>query len=253
MDDKVKFQAALAALQSRAEEHGGVLNIEEMQDYLKDMEFSQEQLGMISAYLTGKGIHVEGAALPEEEKKPYTEEEEEFLAQYRKELKAARRQPEEQLALLWQQVQEGEQKARELLAEHYMDKVLAVAEEYAHQGMLIQDLVQEGSLGLLTGLNSFGQQPEEPGDEKYLEREIRKGIRQAMEEQKSERSVGEEVTGKLNRLADSITELTEDLGRQITPDELSVYLEMPLEEIEDLLRIAGDTIEMADADGRKES
>ena len=71
MDDKVKFQAALAALQSRAEEHGGVLNIEEMQDYLKDMEFSQEQLGMISAYLTGKGIHVEGAALPEEEKALY--------------------------------------------------------------------------------------------------------------------------------------------------------------------------------------
>ena len=74
-----------------------------------------------------------------------------------------------------------------------------------------------------------------------------------MEEQNGESSVGEEVTRKLNRLADSITELTEDLGRQITPDELSVYLEMPLEEIEDLLRIAGDTIEMADAGSQKES
>lgn len=61
------------------------------------------------------------------------------------------------------------------------------------------------------------------------------------------------MTRKLNRLADSITELTEDLGRQITPDELSVYLEMPLEEIEDLLRIAGDTIEMADTGSQKES
>ncbi len=252
MDDKVKFQEALASLQSRAEEHGGVLTIEEMQDYLKDMNFSQEQLGMISAYLTGKGIHVEGAELPEEEQKPYTEEEEEFLAQYRKELKAARRQPEEQLALLWQQVQNGEKEARELLAEHYMEKVLAVAEEYAHQGILIQDLVQEGSLGLLMGLSSF-EQLVELGPEKHLEREIRKSIRQAMEEQNGESSVGEEVTRKLNRLADSITELTEDLGRQITPDELSIYLEMPLEEIEDLLRIAGDTIEMADAGSQKES
>ena len=252
MDDKAKFQEALASLQSRAEEHGGVLAMEEMQDYLKDMKFSQEQLGMISAYLTGKGIHVEGAELPEEEQKPYTEEEEEFLAQYRKELKAARRQPEEQLALLWQQVQDGEQNARELLAEHYMETVLAVAEEYAHQGILIQDLVQEGSLGLLMGLSSF-EQLAELGPEKHLEREIRKSIRQAMEEQNGESSVGEEVTRKLNRLADSITELTEDLGRQITPDELSIYLEMPLEEIEDLLRIAGDTIEMADAGSQKES
>ena len=252
MDDKLKFQEALVSLQSRAEEQGGVLTIEEMQDCLKNMNFNQEQLGMISAYLTGKGIHVEGAELPEEEQKPYTEEEEEFLAQYRKELKSARRQPEDRLEILWQQVKQGERAARELLAEHYMEKVLAVAEEYAHQGILIQDLVQEGSLGLLMGLNSFGQ-PEDPEPEEHLEREIRKSIRQAMEEQNGESSVGEEVTRKLNRLADSITELTEDLGRQITPDELSVYLEMPLEEIEDLLRIAGDTIEMADAGSQKES
>lgn len=252
MDDKLKFQEALVSLQSRAEEQGGVLTIEEMQDCLKNMNFNQEQLGMISAYLTGKGIHVEGAELPEEEQKPYTEEEEEFLVQYRKELKSARRQPEDRLEILWQQVKQGERAARELLAEHYMEKVLAVAEEYAHQGILIQDLVQEGSLGLLMGLNSFGQ-PEDLGPEEHLEREIRKSIRQAMEEQNGESSVGEEVTRKLNRLADSITELTEDLGRQITPDELSVYLEMPLEEIEDLLRIAGDTIEMADAGSQKES
>ena len=252
MDDKLKFQEALVSLQSRAEEQGGVLTIEEMQDCLKNMNFNQEQLGMISAYLTGKGIHVEGAELPEEEQKPYTEEEEEFLVQYRKELKSARRQPEDRLEILWQQVKQGERTARELLAEHYMEKVLAVAEEYAHQGILIQDLVQEGSLGLLRGLNSFGQ-PEDLEPEEHLEREIRKSIRQAMEEQNGESSVGEEVTRKLNRLADSITELTEDLGRQITPDELSVYLEMPLEEIEDLLRIAGDTIEMADAGSQKES
>ena len=200
MDDKLKFQEALVSLQNRAEEQGGVLTIEEMQDCLKNMNFNQEQLGMISAYLTGKGIHVEGAELPEEE----------FLVQYRKELKSARRQPEDRLEILWQQVKQGEGAARELLAEHYMEKVLAVAEEYAHQGILIQDLVQEGSLGLLMGLNSFGQ-PEDLEPEEHLEREIRKSIRQAMEEQNGESSVGEEVTRKLNRLADSIKELNEYL------------------------------------------
>lgn len=80
--------------------------------------------------------------------------------------------------------------------------------------------------------------------EDYLEREIRKTIRAAMDEQSGETRVGEEVTGKLNKLADSITELTEDLGREVSPEELSVFLDMPLDEIEDLLRIAGDTIEV---------
>lgn len=112
MDDKLKFQEALVSLQSRAEEQGGVLTIEEMQDCLKNMNFNQEQLGMISAYLTGKGIHVEGAELPEEEQKPYTEEEEEFLVQYRKELKSARRQPEDRLEILWQQAEQGERAAK---------------------------------------------------------------------------------------------------------------------------------------------
>ena len=50
----------------------------------------------------------------------------------------------------------------------------------------------------------------------------------------------------LNRLADSITELTEEMGRQVTPEELSLFLNMPVEELEDLLRIAGEQIEMAD-------
>ena len=48
-------------------------------------------------------------------------------------------------------------------------------------------------------------------------------------------------------MADAISELTEDLGRQVSPDELSLYLDMSLEEIEDLLRIAGETIEVADS------
>ena len=48
-------------------------------------------------------------------------------------------------------------------------------------------------------------------------------------------------------MADAISELTEDLGRQVSPDELSLYLDMSLEEIEDLLRIAGETIEVVDS------
>ena len=60
------------------------------------------------------------------------------------------------------------------------------------------------------------------------------------------RSTSEQIAEKLNCLADSITELTEDMGRQVTPEELSLYLDTPLEEIEDLLRIAGENIELAD-------
>lgn len=249
MDDKMKFQQQLADLKQYADEKNGELTLSEIEHFLQEMDLNQEQMDLVSAYLLSKGIHVEGASVPQKEAQPYTEEEEEFLRQYRKELKQTRRQSQERLAVLWQEVAAGQAEARELLAEHYMEMVLQMAEEYAHQGMLIQDLIQEGSLGLLMGIAAFSG---ETDPESHLKKEIRQAIHHAMEEQNGEISVGTEVTGKLNRLADSITELTEDLGRQITPDELSIYLEMPLEEIEDLLRIAGDTIEMADAGEKKE-
>lgn len=85
------------------------------------------------------------------EQEPYTEEEEEFLEQYRKDMKSMRRQTEEVLQELFSAALAGEQEAIRLLTEHYMEKVLAVAEEYAHRGMLIQDLIQEGNIGLLHG------------------------------------------------------------------------------------------------------
>ena len=137
--------------------------------------------------------------------------------------------------------------AKHHLAEHYMNWVLEIAEDYAHRGMMIQDLIQEGNIGLLIGLDTLGLMEEGLTSEEHLEKEIRHAIRSALDEQEGEKSTGDEITEKLNKMADAISELTEDLGRQVSPDELSLYLDMSLEEIEDLLRIAGETIEVADS------
>lgn len=244
MDEQSKFREALAQVTVRAEENGGKLSLAETEELLKDMDFSEEQLSMVYGYLASKGYVVEGAVLPEEEKEPYTQEEEEFLDQYKKDMRTVQRQSAEELEVLLNGAAAGEQEAVRLLSEHYMEKVLAVAEEYAHRGMLIQDLIQEGNIGLLMGLHGLMELEDGLLPEDYLEREIRKSIRAAMDEQNGETRVGEEVTGKLNKLADSITQLTEDLGREVSPEELSVFLDIPMEEIEDLLRIAGDTIEV---------
>ena len=128
-----------------------------------------------------------------------------------------------------------------------MNWVLEIAEDYAHRGMMIQDLIQEGNIGLLIGLDTLGLMEEGLTSEEHLEKEILHAIRSALDEQEGEKSTGDEITEKLNKMADAISELTEDLGRQVSPDELSLYLDMSLEEIEDLLRIAGETIEVADS------
>lgn len=243
MDEQSKFRTVLAALSAYAEQKDGKLTKEDVREYLKDMEFDEGQLQLVYEFLASRHIQVEGLELPKAEAQPYTEEEETFLKQYRKDMKAARRVAGAELADVFARAAGGEVSARHLLAEHYMGKMLTIAEDYAHRGLLIQDLIQEGHLGLLLGLDTLDTVGENIGYEVWLEQEIRRAMRAALDAQEGNRSLGEEVVEKLNKLADSITELTEDLGRQVTPDELSFYLDMPLEEIERLLKIAGEDIE----------
>lgn len=251
MDEQTRFRTALAALSACAEQKGRKLSQEDMEEFFRDMNLSQEQQQLVYAYLASKRIQVEGAEMPavQREEQPYTQEEQIFLNQYRKDMKAVRRQPEELLPELFEKAADGEKISKRVLTEHYMDRVLSIAEEYAHQELLIQDLVQEGNLGLMIGIDTLGLMEEGLTGEAHLEKEIHRAIRAALDEQEGSRSTGEQVTEKLNKLADSITELTEELGRQVTPEELSIYLDMPLEELEDLLRIAGETIELADGTG----
>ena len=77
MDEQIKFRTALAALKAAAETKDRKLSVQEVQDALSGMDLDETQYQMVYAYLAGKGIHVEGAVLPEVEKPPYTEGSEE--------------------------------------------------------------------------------------------------------------------------------------------------------------------------------
>lgn len=249
MDEQSKFRTALAALSALAERKNHKLEKKDMDLFFEDMNLGEDQQKFVYAYLASKRIQVEGVdmPLPPAEEETYTEEEEEFLRQYRKDLKCRKVQKEHLLPGLLEQAADGNQEVKRLLTEHYMEKVLELAMEYAHRGLLLQDLVQEGNLGLMIGLDTLGLCESGIPMETHLENEIHRAIRMALDEQEGSKSTGEQVVEKLNKLAESITQLTQDLGREVTPDEISLYLDMPLEEIEELLRIAGENIETAEA------
>ncbi len=250
MDEQSRFRTALAALSASAEQRDGRLTKEEVQEFFQEMNIEPKKQAMVYTYLASKKIQVEGVELPliQVEEKPYTQEEQDFLRKYKQDLQHVRKLRAEEIAALTERAADGEQQARELLTEHCMERVLPVAKIYAHRGLLIQDLVQEGNLGLMIGLHTLGLKEEELSLEAHLDREIHRAIRAALDEQAGSKNMGEQITVKLNRLADSIRELTEDLGRQVTPEELSLYLDLPMEEIENLLWIAGENIELAEQD-----
>ena len=248
MDEQARFRTALAALGAGAEKRGRKLTREEVQAFFQEMGLNEEQRALVGAYLASRGTRAEGMELPEvpRQEPVWTEEEQIFLKQYQKDMRTVARQPEEALPALADLAADGDGPAKRCLTEHCMERVLPIAREYAGQGLLLPDLVQEGSLGLMIGVDTLGLREEETSWEDHVEQEIRRAIQGALDEQAGSEDTGRRIAEKLNRLADSITQLTEDLGRQVTPEELSLYLDMPLEELDDLLRIAGENIEMAE-------
>ena len=58
--------------------------------------------------------------------------------------------------------------------------------------------------------------------------------------QQTEKSAGELIADRLNELSDGIKELSGELERQVSVEELSAFMDMPVEEIEDLLKLAGE-------------
>ena len=64
---------------------------------------------------------------------------------------------------------------------------------------------------------------------------------QAVEDDHTEKEAGSLLVDRLNHLRDEIRKLTDELDRKVSVDELAMYMDMPVEEIENLLKLAGET------------
>lgn len=248
--NREEFQKKLAELGRRAREKDNRLGMEEIREFFQDMELSEEQFDLVFAYLVSCRITVEGYISKQEkaEKKevPLTQEEQSFLDNYQKELKRLELLTEEAVLELCLEVENtGDALAKARLTEQFLPEVLKLAHEFRGQGLLLGDLVQEGNIGLMLALETLGMRPETFTALEYLQQEIRSAIAQAVEEHKSEKQAGNLLAERLNDLKDQIKKLSDDLERQISIEELAVYMDLPVEEIEDLLKLAGEGTEDA--------
>ena len=268
-----KFSEKLVELLELAKKKKNVLEYQEINDFFKDQPLGVEQMEKVFDFLEASGVDVlritdsnaDDMILDDDDADIDKLDEEEIeldkidlsvpegvsiedpVRMYLKEIgKVPLLSAEEEIELA-KRMENGDEAAKKRLAEANLRLVVSIAKRYVGRGMLFLDLIQEGNIGLLIGLDTLGLMEEGLTSEEHLEKEIRHAIRSALDEQEGEKSTGDEITEKLNKMADAISELTEDLGRQVSPDELSLYLDMSLEEIEDLLRIAGETIEVADS------
>lgn len=244
--NREEFQKKLAELGKFAEEKGGSISDMEVKHFLEEYKLSEEQYQLVFAYLAARQVAVEGYAAPKEEEEkeeiPLLPEEEHFLNNYKQALGNLLIFKKDLVLEMCKKVEDTrDDMAKNRLIELMLSEVLRLADEFRGRGMLLGDLVQEGNIGLMLALETLGLRPEGMSALEYLRREIRAAISQAIEDDLNEKLENDALAGKLNDLSDSIQKLSEDFGDQVSIEELSAFTDMSVEEIEELLKLAGES------------
>ena len=246
MDNRIIFREILGDIRRAADEAGGVITKEEIKERLSHLPLGEDHLKMIYQYLSEQGIQVpddaqEAAELP-------TGEEGFALSIYLEELQQlAEREDEDETELL-KAVAAGEAQAREKLIRWYLPLICEMAGEYKGDEIAAEDLIQEGNVGLLMAMESLNEFENAAASQAHLLISVNEAMQAAIHANEETKKRNEDVVSQVNHLDEAIKNLERDLERKVSAEELSAYLDMPLEQIRDILNISGDQIEV---DGRK--
>lgn len=254
MADKIKFMEMLKDIKELAVTQNNELSQEEIQNFFEDMTLKEEDYQHIYSYLSENRIKVKGFLYKPDGKEAGDWEEDSFealnqtdsvyLKMYLKELKQLGRVTKEEEALLYDRAARREEEAKKDLVNAWLPKVVRMARRYKNQGVLLEDLIQEGNIGLLNAVERFYELGELKNPEKYLKQEIKQVMERALEESIGGDTLENTIIGRSNLIYEASKALAEDLGRTATIEELSGYTRLSEEEIEDILKLSLDAVKI---------
>ena len=247
MNDKARFLEKLGGLLALAKGQESRITIEEVKAYFSEDALTEEQMELVFDYLLAQKISVIGYVkmdIGEEEKEvEYTEEEKAYLKEYEMDLQAISQATPEELEELYRQAMDGEEVAKNRLVEVYLKEVVEIAKQMYEPEVFLGDLIQEGNLGLVLGVEMLTSVQTVAQARDIITRQIRQSIQMLLEEQNELNSRDKKMVEKVQALDEAITALTKELGRKVTIDELAIYMGMEIEEIEDILKLTGEESE----------
>ena len=132
---------------------------------------------------------------------------------------------------------QGDMSVKERLTELYLKEVVEVAKEMYTEEIFLGDLIQEGNMGLILGLDMLTDK--ETAHQVIME-QVRQSMQMAIEETTELSQRDKKMIEKVAMLDEAIQSLTEELGRKVTLDELAIHMGMTEEEIDDVLRLMGE-------------
>ena len=151
----------------------------------------------------------------------------------------------EEESILTKQMAEGSESAREKLIEHNLRLVVSIARKYIGRGLDLQDLIQEGNLGLMKGIDKFNYN-HGTKISTYVTWWIRQSVERAINELGSNIRIPVHIREKIYKYNAIKRRLTIELNREPTLEEIADKLGMSEDKLEKILSSAQDTISIND-------
>lgn len=240
MNDKAKFLDKLNGLRVMAKEQSSQIGVDEVKAYFSEDALTEEQMELVFDYLLAQKIIVKGyvkLGAESEAQVELTEEEKAYLREYEMDLRSVKDAKEGEIEKLVGQILQGDEFAKGRLTEIYLKEVIEIAKKMYHPEVFLGDLIQEGNLGLVIGMEMLVNTE---SAHEVLTTQIKQSIQALLEEYTEVSKRDKKMVEKVNQLDESIKALTEELGRKVSIDELAVYMGMEIEEIEDILKLMGE-------------
>lgn len=243
MEARAEFLKKLNGLVAEAKSQGNQITIDEVKAYFADVALTEEQIELVFDYLLAQKVVVKGyIKMTEvaEEKFTYTAEEEAYLKEYLGDLQSFKEEKAGEKEYQFEKLISGDASAKNRLTELYLREVVEIAKEMYHPEIFLGDLIQEGNVGLILGLDML---VDVDTAHETIVHQVKQCMQMLIEEHTEVKSRDNKMVEKVTMLDESIKALTEELGRKVTIDELAVYMGMTEEEIDDILRLMGEESE----------
>lgn len=257
------FEEKLKELMAFAKKNKGVIEVEKVNDFFKELNLEVNQIDKIYEYLEANNIAIlnitddEGPdddailELEQDEEAVLTEDlsantsvmSDDPVKLYLKEIGSYPLLTIEDEIELAKRIENGDEDAKQILAESNLRLVVSIAKRYVGRGLSFLDLIQEGNLGLIKAVDKFDYTKGYKFST-YATWWIRQAITRSIADQSRTIRIPVHMSEVINKTYRVSRSLLQELGREPTEQELADKMGLPIEKVREILKVSADPISL---------